>query len=181
MRVPVLHRHLARIPVPADSVVRTLRTGLLGLIVGACGGAPSAGAGRDDVPTGSATGLAYAPDVVILERAEGEALLRSIGEDAWVLVFDGNTEKLRSLRRGQTLFIRDLLARKVIASRVDGTQVALLTEPAAITDILTDGRLQFSYPAHFTRSGVRACRCAAPVVAVVGRSHVAGAARACCG
>jgi hypothetical protein len=120
------------------------------LIACACGG----DAASDDAPTGSASGVSYAPDLVVLERGEGERLLRSVGEDGWILVFDGDTQRLRSLRRGQTLFIRGILARKVVASHVEGSRVALLTEPAALTDIITDGHLRFHYPARFAHGRV---------------------------
>jgi hypothetical protein len=131
----------------------------LTLVLSGCGGASSGGAR----PEGSAAGVVYAPDVLVLERDEGERLLRSVGEDAWVLVFEGDTEKLRGLRRGQTLLIRDVLARRVIATHVDGSRVALLTEPAALTDIIADGHLQFHYPARFTPPGVRAAAPPAPL------------------
>ena len=121
------------------------------LFPGGCGSGTTIG---ETGGTGSAEGVRYAPELVVLEQAEGDALLTSIGTDGHVLVFEGATERLRSLRPGETLMIRGLLAVTVLAVDVSGSRVAVLARPAALTEVITDGEIRFAQPLRFTAAGL---------------------------
>ena len=115
------------------------------------GAAKSAGGAR---ATGSVTGLAYAPGVVTLERRAGLAALKEISTSGDLLLFSGSNSTIASLKPGSVLLIKGLLAKKVLAVQEDEGDIAVLTEPAGITDVVQDGHLRYDYPVRFASSGV---------------------------
>jgi hypothetical protein len=104
--------------------------------------------------TGSVTGLAYAPGVVTLERRDGLAALKEISTSGDLLLFSGSNSTIASLKPGSVLLIKGLLAKKVLAVQEDEGDIAVLTEPAGITDVVQDGRLTYNYPVRFASSVV---------------------------
>jgi hypothetical protein len=154
LTVPDERRRLRTIdPSQETKMVRMNRLApwFLTAVLAACGTSAKATTGD---ASGSATNLHYAPGLVVLEEHEADRLLTSIGTDGHVLVFDGATERLRGLQQGQQLMIRGAMAVKVLAVDVQGSQVAVLTEPAALADVITDGEIRFSQPIRFTRGGI---------------------------
>jgi len=104
--------------------------------------------------TGSVTGLAYAPGVVTLERRDGLGALKEISKSGDLLLFSGGNSSIASLKPGSVLLIKGLLAKKVLAVEEDAGDIAVLTEPAAVTDVVQDGHLKYDYPVRFAANGV---------------------------
>jgi hypothetical protein len=129
------------------------------LMMLACGksGSPSGGSAKSSDgarATGSVTGLTYAPNVVTLERREGLAALKEISTNGDLLLFSGTNSTIAALEPGSVLLIKGLLAKKVLAVQEDGGDIAVLTEPAALTDVVQDGHLSYNYPVRFSSAGV---------------------------
>jgi hypothetical protein len=129
------------------------------LVMLACGksGSPSGGAAKSADgarATGSVTGLTYAPGVVTLERRDGLAALKQISTSGDLLLFSGGNGTIAALKPGSVLLIKGLLAKKVLAVEEDGGDIAVLTEPAGITDVVQDGHLTYEYPVRFASGGV---------------------------
>jgi hypothetical protein len=125
----------------------------------ACGksGSSSGGAAKSSDGArakGSVTGLTYAPGVVALERRDGLAALQQISTSGDLLLFSGSNRTIASLKPGSVLLIKGLLAKKVLAVEEDDGDIAVLTEPAALTDVVQDGHLTYDYPLRFASSGV---------------------------
>lgn len=104
--------------------------------------------------TGSATGVTYAPGVVTLERREGLAALKQISASGDLLLFSGSNSTIASLKPGAVLLIKGLLAKKVLAIEEDEGDIAVLTEPAGIGDVVQEGHIKYDYPVRFASSGV---------------------------
>jgi len=104
--------------------------------------------------TGSVTGLTYAPGVVQMERREALASLKQISHTGALLLFAGNNSTIASLKPGSVLLITGLMAKKVLASQEDDGDIGVLTEPAALTDVVQDGHIKYDYPVRFASGAV---------------------------
>ena len=100
--------------------------------------------------TGSAR-VTYQPNVHVMERAEGLAALTAVSHDGTTLLFASAGPKIQSLKPGDVLLIKGLLARKVLAVDVQGSQVAALTMRATLGEVIRDGHIEFNAPIRFTR------------------------------
>ena len=100
--------------------------------------------------TGSAK-VTYQPNVHVMERTEGLAALTAVSHDGTTLLFASAGPKIRSLKPGDVLVIKGLLARKVLAVDVQGSQVAALTMRAALGEVIRDGHIELHAPIRFTR------------------------------
>ena len=130
------------------------------LVMLACGKSGTTGSGTSAKSSdgarakGSVTGLTYAPGVVTLERRDGLAALKEISTSGDLLLFAGGNRTIASLKPGSVLLIKGLLAKKVLAVEADEGDIAVLTEPAALTDVVQDGHLTYDYPVRFASNGV---------------------------
>jgi hypothetical protein len=121
------------------------------------GGATSSGAPKSSdgaKAKGSVTGLVLAPGVVQMEGREGLAALKQINKTGDLLLFDGKNSTIASLKPGSVLLIKGLLAKKVLAVQEDDGDIGVLTEPAAVTDVIQDGHLTYDYPVRFAAGGI---------------------------
>jgi len=85
-----------------------------------------------------------------MERAEGLAALTAVSHDGTTLLFASAGPKIQSLKPGDVLLIKGLLARKVLAVDVQGSQVAALTMRATLGEVIRDGHIEFNAPIRFT-------------------------------
>ncbi|MDQ2765861.1 MAG: hypothetical protein M3Y30_01780, partial [Gemmatimonadota bacterium] len=103
---------------------------------------------------GSVTGLTYAPNVVQMEGREGLAALKQISKTGELLLFAGNNSTIASLKPGSVLLIKGLMAKKVLAVQEEDGDIGVLTEPAALTDVVQDGHITYDYPVRFAHGAV---------------------------
>jgi hypothetical protein len=128
----------------------------LGMFACGKGGSSGGGAKSSDgaKATGSVTGLKYAPTVAVMERAEGLAALKEISTNGDLLLFAGHNSTIAALQPGSVLLIKGLLAKKVLAVGEDGGDIGVLTEPAALTDVVQEGHIKYDYPVRFAPGAV---------------------------
>jgi len=100
--------------------------------------------------TGSAT-VAYQPNVHVMERADGLKALSAVSRDGSTLLFAAPGPAIQSLKVGDILVIKGLLARKVLATDVQGSQFAVLTTRANLGEVIKDGHIKFDAPIRFSR------------------------------
>jgi len=103
------------------------------------------------VPKGAVFDVKYTDNTVRIDLATVQKTLRSVSDDARVFVFQGFDSKLADLQPGKVMFLEHLGARRVVAVQRQGAQTAVLTEFAALTDFIQDGRIEFSAPIDFRR------------------------------
>jgi hypothetical protein len=94
--------------------------------------------------------VTYKPEVKTLDVAQVDASLAGISTDGNVFVFQNADPQIRALKEGDGFLIKDQLARKVLAAKTDGDQTAILTDSAAITDVVQDGDIQIDTPLGFS-------------------------------
>jgi hypothetical protein len=117
---------------------------------------PGAGAATS-TPTltgysGSAV-VTMTPRVRIMEQQDGLAALRGMSTSGMALVFDAANPIAARLTAGDVLMIKGTLARTVLGVDRRGTELLVLTQPAAITDVVRDGTLNVHAPVHFAAGG----------------------------
>jgi hypothetical protein len=98
--------------------------------------------------TGSAD-VTYRPGVHVVEQSDGMNALISVSTDGSTLVFDHTRGAVPALEDGDVFVIKGLLARKVIASMTSGNELAVLTIPAGLVDIIADGKIRLQAPIRF--------------------------------
>ena len=121
----------------------------------------SAGCGRDDRaievsqaaprnPGGSGSAeVTYRPNVHVIEYDDGYDALVSVSTDGSTLVFDRRLGRIPTVKDGDVILIKRLLARKVIASQANGDELAMLTVPAGLLDIVSDAKIRVHAPIRF--------------------------------
>jgi hypothetical protein len=125
-----------------------------GALVGACrsnaGRAAATGGDARFVVGGSGSAqIVYQPRARVVERARGLELLRGVSSDGWTLALDARAQELSGLRAGDVLVLKYLLARKVVAADTEGGTVYVLTDAAALGEVINKGTIQFDAPVRF--------------------------------
>ncbi len=112
------------------------------------GGAKFVEAPRNAGGSGSAK-VTYKTGVHVIEHADGYNALVSVSTDGSTLVFDRTLGDIPSMKDGEVFVIKGLLARKIVAAETNGDELAVLTIPAALLDIVTDARIHVESPIRF--------------------------------
>jgi hypothetical protein len=144
------------------------------VVLTACGRSGEPGGGnepRGDAPRdvtaivaggrGSAT-VTYQPDVKLVEHADGLRALRGVSSDGFTLLLDASQPEFRSLQAGDVLVIKGLVARKVLATKLVGSEIAALTRAATIVEVVQDGRIALDVPVRFSAAHARSASARPP-------------------
>ena len=76
--------------------------------------------------------VTYTPSTVRIDLPTAQKSLTSVSDDGRVLVFDSEDARLHGLKQGSVLFLEHLGIRRVDAVKVQGSQVAVLTDTASL-------------------------------------------------
>jgi len=93
--------------------------------------------------------LTYQPTVHMVEQKDGAAALVGESSNGHGLVFDVSNAQITSLKQGDVLVIKGLIARKVLAVERSGDQMLVLTDAAALADVIKEGDLHVEAPIKF--------------------------------
>ena len=132
-----------------------------GILIG-CGGGSTAGkppagatqaaadveAPRQPGGTGSAE-VTWKPSVKTMERSAGLKALIGVSTDGSTFVFDRGLGAVPDLQVGDVLLIKGVVARKVLAVENTGNETAILTVPAGLLDLVSQGKISVQAPIHF--------------------------------
>ncbi|HET7841199.1 MAG TPA: hypothetical protein VFM21_06315 [Terriglobia bacterium] len=128
----------------------------------ASGGGPGNGAVTTNAPPqfytppGAVFEATYTPNTVRIDFPTVQKTLRSVSPDAAVFVFDASDPRIRQLTEGKVMFLEHLGVRRILKSQEQGSQFAVLTEAASLSDFIQDGHIQFSVPINFRRAQAQA-------------------------
>jgi hypothetical protein len=103
-------------------------------------------------PVGQSSGYAHVtfrPNVRVMEEEEGRGAIIGISTYENALLFDPSNATARALRTGDVLMIKNLIARKVLAAEETPDGVIVLTEKAALTDLIQDGQIHIEMPVRY--------------------------------
>jgi hypothetical protein len=103
-------------------------------------------------PGGSGTAdVTWKPGVHVIEQHEGLDALISVSTDGSTLVFDRRRGGVPIMKDGDVFLIKGLLARKVVASESNDDELAVLTVPAGLVDLVSDAKIRVHAPIRFGR------------------------------
>jgi hypothetical protein len=103
-------------------------------------------------PVGQSSGYAHVtfrPNVWVMEEEEGRGAIIGTSTYENALLFDPSNATARALRTGDVLMIKNLIARKVLAAEETPDGVIVLTEKAALTDLIQDGQIHIEMPVRY--------------------------------
>ena len=99
--------------------------------------------------------VSYRSNVHLVEQDAGRKAIQGISTNGAALLLDASDPKLASLKAGDVLVIKGLIAKKIIASEMeDGNTILVLTQQASLTDAIENGHIQVAAPIRF--GGMRA-------------------------
>jgi len=102
----------------------------------ACG--RQSGTGESEIPKG----LTLTPQTIVLR--DGARALRQISNDGSTVTVDGSAAGAGDIKPGSVVLIRGVEVIKAAAVRRDGGTIVVTAEPAAITDLIQNGEIQWS-------------------------------------
>ncbi len=131
-----------------------MRTAALAAATVACGRAHTPVRGDDEAAwvaggTGSAE-VSYQPSVHTVDANRSLAIVRAASRDGWTLAVDANAPELAGLKAGDVLLFKNLTARRVVAADTNGGRVYVLTDHAALGDVVRTGKIRLHAPIRFT-------------------------------
>jgi hypothetical protein len=93
--------------------------------------------------------VTYRSNVRIMGAEEGKKALIGVSSNGASLLFDPSNAMARSLRAGDILLIKGLVARSVIGAEMTPDGVVVLTQHAVLTDVIQDGEIKIQAPVRF--------------------------------
>ncbi len=93
--------------------------------------------------------VTYRSNVRMMEADEGKKALIGISSNGASLLFGSSNATARSLRAGDVLLIKGLMARSVLGAETTPDGVVVLTQHALLTDVIQDGEIKIQAPVHF--------------------------------
>lgn len=93
--------------------------------------------------------VTYRSNVRVMQTDEGKKALIGVSSNGASLLFDSANATARSLRAGDVLLIKGLMARMVLGAESTPEGVVVLTQHALLTDVVQDGEIRIQAPVHF--------------------------------
>src|ERR1035437_4826393 len=108
--------------------------------------------GEQTAATGSVENIrvTYKPSAHVLRPTEAKDLILGISSNGAGYLLDGKNPAAASYKVGDSLVIKGLVARKIVAlDRTDDGSIILLTQQAHLTDVVQDGKIRITKPIRF--------------------------------
>ncbi len=100
--------------------------------------------------------VTFRPNVRVMEAEEGKKALIGLSSNQASLLFDGSNAIARSLKAGDVLLIKGLIARNVLGAEATPDGIVVLTQRARLGDVIQEGEIRIQAPIRFgaARAGV---------------------------
>ena len=93
--------------------------------------------------------VTYQPNVRVLEQDEGLNDLVAESSNGHGLIFRSSNAQIGSLKDGDILVVKGLIARKVLGVDRRGDEVLVVTNPASLRDVVKEGDVHLEAPVRF--------------------------------
>jgi hypothetical protein len=94
--------------------------------------------------------VTFRPEVRLMEEKEGQNALIGVSTDGAALLFDGANGMAKSLKPGDVLVIKGLIARDVLAAQTLPEGIIVLTQQAELAQVIGQGRIHLQAPVRFS-------------------------------
>jgi len=116
----------------------------------AASGIPAARAFHDlrTLP-GSIADVTLAGNTVRIDEATTRRILKSVGSDGNIYVFDDSDSRIQNLHEGQILFLENIAVQKVLATTKKDHLILVGTDYASLPEFIQQGHLKWDAPIQF--------------------------------
>ena len=101
-----------------------------------------------DLP-GTVFDVTFTPNTIRIDESTVRRVLKSVGSDGDIYVFDDSDDRIRSLHEGQVLFLENVAVRTVLAVAKHENQIVVGTDYVDLTDFVQKGHMQWKVPVGF--------------------------------
>jgi hypothetical protein len=101
-----------------------------------------------DLP-GTVANVTLTSNTVRIDESTTHRILKSIGSDGDLFVFDNSDPRIQGLHEGQILFLDTVAVRKVLAVAKKDNLIIIGTDYASLTDFIQQGQLKWNAPIKF--------------------------------
>jgi hypothetical protein len=98
---------------------------------------------------GTIADVTLTSNTVRIDSSTTHRILKSVGSDGDVLVFDNSDQRIQNLREGQILLLDNVAVRKVLAVARKDNLVIVGTDYASLPEFIQQGRLKWDAPIRF--------------------------------
>ena len=98
---------------------------------------------------GTIADFTLSSNTVRIDDATTHRILKSVGSDGDVFVFDNSDKRIQDLHEGQVLLLDNIAVRKVLAVARKDSLIVVGTDYASLTDFIQQGRLKWDAPIKF--------------------------------
>ena len=101
-----------------------------------------------EVP-GTVADFTLTSNTVRIDYATARRILKSVGSDGDIFVFDASDSRIQNLREGQILFLENIAVQKVLAVVKKDNFIVVGTDYASLPELIQQGHLKWDAPIQF--------------------------------
>jgi hypothetical protein len=98
---------------------------------------------------GTIADITLTSNTVRIDEKTTRRILKSVGSDGNIFVFDDSDQRIQNLHEGQILFLENVAVQKVLAIVRKGKLIIVGTDYASLTDFIQQGHLKWDAPIQF--------------------------------
>jgi hypothetical protein len=98
---------------------------------------------------GTVADFTLTSNTVRVDEATTRRILKSVGSDGNIFVFDDSDQRIQNLQEGQILFLENIAVQKVMAIARKDKLIIVGTDYASLTDFIQQGHLKWDAPIQF--------------------------------
>ena len=99
--------------------------------------------------SGTVADITLTSNTVRIDEATTRRILKSVGSDGNIFVFDDSDQRIQNLHEGQILFLENVAVQKVLAIARKDKLIIVGTDYASLTDFIQQGHLKWDAPIQF--------------------------------
>src|SRR5437763_2046660 len=95
---------------------------------------------------GTIADITLTSNTVRIDETTARRILKSVGSDGNIFVFDDSDQRIQDLQEGQILFLETIAVQKVLAVARKDKLIIVGTDYASLADFIQQGRLKWDAP-----------------------------------
>ncbi len=99
--------------------------------------------------SGTVADITLTGNTVRIDESTTRRVLKSVGSDGNIFVFDNSDPRIQNLQEGQVMFLENLAVQKVLAIAKKDNLIIVGTDHAALPEFIQKGRLKWDAPIQF--------------------------------
>jgi hypothetical protein len=98
---------------------------------------------------GTIADITLTSNTIRIDETTARRILKSVGSDGNIFVFDDSDQRIQNLHEGQILFLENIAVQKVLAIARKDKFIVVGTDYASLTDFIQQGHLKWDAPIQF--------------------------------